>query len=302
MNAELTMDFAGQSRNAVHLPHRPGMGAEREILAEVHEALDTGRLDLPALPGMALRVRNLIDDPNVSSDKIVNLLSSDPAISASVVSAAGGVALSRGRPVSNLRDAISRLGYGMLRSLVLNIAMTRLFQARSPFVDQQLKALWEHSREVAANSYVLAQRQEHLSPEQAMLAGLVHDIGALPLYLYADRHHSRLDPATMEELIRRFSSAIGARLLRSWNFPEELAQAAASHGNLQRTDGPGLADYADVVTMANLQMPGTAKFVAWDNVPAAERLGYRPADCRDFLSAHSEQLAAVRGMLKAGAR
>lgn len=297
MNAELTKDIAGQAYNATHIPPHPHISAEQAIVAEIHDALEANRLDLPTLPDMALKIQNLIDDPNVSADKIVNLLSSDPAISMHIVRAANSAALSNGNPVSNLRNAISRLGYRMLRSMVVNIAMTKLFQARSPFVNQQLKELWEHSREVAANSYVLAQQHRHLKPDQALLAGLVHGIGALPLYLYADRHHSRLDQTTLEELIRKFSATIGTRLLQSWNFPNELVDVVAGHENLQRTSCSSLADYVDVVTMANLQMPGTAKFVAWRNVSAAERLGYNVADCQNFLATHAEKLAAVKGML-----
>lgn len=298
MNAELTMDVAGQTCSATHILPRPPVSAEQAIVAEIHDALEANRLDLPTLPDMALKIQDLIDDPNVSADKIVNLLSSDPAISMHIIRAANSAALSNGNPVSNLRGAISRLGYRMLRSMVLNITMTKLFQARSPFVNQQLKELWEHSREVAANSYVLAQQQKHLKPEQAMLAGLVHDIGALPLYLYADRHHSRLDQTTLEELIRKFSAPIGTRLLQSWNFPNELVDVIAGHENLQRASNSNLADYVDIVTMANLQMPGIAKFVAWKNVSAAERLGYYAADCQNFLSHHADQLAAVKGMLE----
>lgn len=301
MNAELTMDIAEQAYNAAHTPHRPHASAEQAIVAEIHDALEANRLDLPALPDMALRIQDLIDDPNVSADKMVNLLSSDPAISMHLIRAANSAALSNGIPVSDLRSAISRLGYRMLRNIVMNITMTKLFQARGPFINQQLRALWEHSREVAANSYVLAQQQRHLKPEQAMLAGLVHDIGALPLYLHADRHHSRLDQTTLEELICKFSAPIGTRLLQSWNFPDELVDVVAGHENLQRISNSSLADYVDVVTMANLQMPGTAKFIAWKNVSAAERLGYYAADCRNFLSNHADQLAAVKGMLEVNA-
>lgn len=301
MNAELTMDIAGQAYHATPILPRPPISAEQAIVAEIHDALEANRLDLPTLPDMALKIQGLIDDPNVSADKIVNLLSSDPAISMHIIRAANSAAFSNGNPMSNLRGAISRLGYRMLRSMVLNITMTKLFQARSPFVNQQLKELWEHSREVAANSYVLAQQQKHLKPEQAMLAGLVHDIGALPLYLYADRHHSRLDQTTLEELISKFSAPIGTRLLQSWNFPNELVDVIAGHENLQRASNSNLADYVDIVTMANLQMPGIAKFVAWKNVSAAERLGYCAADCQNFLSNHADQLAAVKGMMEVSA-
>ncbi len=307
MSAELTMDIAGQEHIATHIPPSSDTSAELTIVNEIQDALKTNRLDLPTLPEIAIKIQNLIDNPNVSADELVNLLSSDPVISMHIIRAANSAALSNGQPARELRGAISRLGYRMLRSMVINITLTKLFQAHSPLIDRKLKGLWKHSREVAANSYVLAQQQKHLRPEQAMLAGLIHDIGTLPLYLYADRHQSRLDQdslldqTTLEELIRKFSVSIGTRLLHNWNFPDELIDVVATHDNQQRNSNSNLADYVDVVTMANLQMPGTAKFVAWENIAAAERLGYCVADCQNFLSDHADQLAAVRGMLEGGA-
>lgn len=273
------------------------MSTEQAIAADVLAALEAGQLDLPILPDMALKIRNLLDNPNVSADHLVRLLAADPVISMHIIKVANSAALSNGHPVGNLRDAIFRMGYRMLRSLVMNITMTKLFQASSPLINQQLKGLWEHSRKVAANCYVLAKQHRHLSPEQAMLAGLVHDIGALPLCLYADRQHSHLDQATLEELIRKFAATIGTRLLQSWNFPAELVEIVSGHENLHRTNASGLADYVDVVTMANLQMHETAKFVAWENVSAAARLGYNVMGCQSFLSSHADQLAAAQGML-----
>lgn len=270
---------------------------QQAITAEVFAALESGTLDLPTLPDMAIKIREMIDDPNVSADKLVNLLSTDPAISAQIIKTANSAAFSNGNIVNDLRTAVSRLGYRMLRNLVMTITLIKLFQADSPLVKQQLKKLWEHSREVAANSYVLALYQRHLKPEQAMLAGLVHDIGALPLYLYADRYHPRLDQATLEGLIRRFAATVGSKMLQSWNFPEDLVEVVAGHENLQRINGSDLADYVDVVTVANLQLQGSAKFVAWANVTAAAKLGYSPVECQNFLSTHAEQLAVVQGML-----
>ena len=130
-----------------------------------------------------------------------------------------------------------------------------------------------------------------------MLAGLVHDIGALPLCLYADRHHSYLDQAMLDGLIGKFAATVGAKLLQNWNFPAELVEAVSGHENMHRTTNSGLADYVDIVTMANLQRPETAKFVAWEKVSAAARLGYDAAGCQGFLSNHADQLAAAQGML-----
>lgn len=277
------------------------MNIEQAIVAEVFAVIESGTLDLPTLPDMALKISKLIDDPNVSGDQIVNLLSSDPVICAHLIKAANSAALSNGMPVDNVRSAISRLGYRMLRNMVMTITMSKLFKVNNPLINQRLKELWEHSREVAANSYVLALQQKHLRPEQAMLAGLVHDLGALPLCMYADRLHPHLDEETLVGLIRRFGAKVGTKLLERWHFPVDLVEVVACHENLQRNNASNLADYVDIVTMANLQMQGSAKFVAWDNVNAARKLGYNMADCQNFLSTFSEQLASARSMLGFGA-
>lgn len=301
MDAELTMDIVGQPFNAIHLPPHAHTGTEQAIAtvaAEVHAALITNQLDLPTQPEIARKIQNSIDDHNVSADEVVNLISACPSISMHIVRAANGEAFFDDMPVDNLRSAISRLGYRRLYNIVTNVTTTKLFQAKSPLIKQQLKKLWEHSCEVAAISYVLARQQKHLKPEQAMLAGMVHDIGALPLYLYADRHHSHFDQEMLGELVRRFSAAVGTSLLQAWNFPDTLVEVIAGHENLQRAGDSNLADYVDVVTMANLQIQGAAKFVAWKNVLAAERLGYSPAGCQNFLSHHADQLAEARRMLQ----
>lgn len=270
---------------------------QQAVAAEVFAALNSGKLELPTLPEIAIKIRETIDDPNVSAEALVRLLSTDPSISAQIIKTANSAAFSNGNQVNDLRSAISRLGYRMLRNMVMVITMSKLFKASNPIIGQELKRLWDHSREVAANSYVLALHQKHLKPDQAMLAGLMHDLGALPLCIYADRHHPRLDQETLDGLIRKFHTVVGTKLLEKWLFPPDTVEVVAHHENLQRMTADGLSDYIDVVTVANLMLPTTSKFVAWENVSATGRLGYSPSQCQNFLSSHAEQILVVREML-----
>ena len=273
------------------------MSAEQKIAAEIFAALEAGQLDLPTLPDMAIKIRESLENTNVPVEKLIHLLSTDPVVTVHIIKAANSSAFNNSRKVDNLRDAISRLGYRLLYSIVMNITLTKLFRAESLQIDRALRKLWQHSREVAANCYVLAEQRKHLSPEVAMLVGLVHDIGALPLYLYADRLRSSLDPATLDALISNHAATISPKLLQNWDFPDSLVNIVAAHENPVHITSPDMADYVDVLTMANLQMQGTAKPVAWRNVLAAERLGYYPGDCVNFLSGHAEQIFVVKGML-----
>lgn len=273
------------------------MNGEQKVAAEIIAALETDQLDLPTLPDMAIRIRESLENPDVSVEKLIHLLSIDPVVTVHIIKAANSSAFNNGRKVDNLRDAISRLGYRLVYSLVMNITLTKLFRAESLLVDRALRKLWQHSREVAANCYVLAEQKKHLSPEVAMLIGLVHDIGALPLYLYADRLRSSPNQATLDQLIDDYAATLSPKLLQSWNFPKTLVDIIAAHENPVHITSPEMADYVDVLTMANLQMRGEIKPATWRNVLAAERLGYYPGDCLNFLSGHAEQIFIVKDML-----
>lgn len=275
------------------------MSAEQQaIVAEVLAALEADRLDLPVLPDIASKVQNLINDPDSSIGQFVQLLSTDLSISLYLIKAANTAVLSNGHYVGNLYDAIPRLGYRALYSLVMNIILTKLFRAKNLPINQKLKELWNQCQKVAANSYVLAQQHKHLKPEDAMLIGLVHEIGTLPLCLYADRHYPRINAKSLEVLISTFSAPISFQLLQSWNFPEELVDVVADKVSLLSANETDTPNYVDVVTMANLLTQGATKPIIWKNVIAAERLGYYPSDCKSFFSNHAEQFAVVNAMLQ----
>ncbi len=268
-----------------------------EIVDDVFLAIHADKLDLPVLPDMALKIRNLINDPDSSVGQFVQLISTDLTISLYVIKTANSAAFSRGRPVSNLHDAIPRLGYRMLFSMVLTITLTKLFQANSQLISNKLKELWEHSQTIAACCYVLAQQHKKLKPDQALLAGLVHDIGALPLYLYADRHHSEINEEMLDELISQHSTVVGVKLLQSWNFPDEIVDVVSGNKDKKYFAPSGEADYVDVVAMADQIATMSADTVTWANVEAAEALGYYHEDCQNFIANHAEEFASVNEML-----
>ncbi len=78
------------------------------IASEVDEALNTGQFDLPMFPDVAIKVRDLIDAPNVSADQLVNVLTADPVIAAHIIKAANTAAASgSGARVDTVRAAVS---------------------------------------------------------------------------------------------------------------------------------------------------------------------------------------------------
>ncbi len=287
---------------ACALPHRNRPMQTETLQTLIDDLLrDISRDDfaLPTLPNVATKIRELMADPNVSADRIVAVLSGDPFVSAQIIRSANSAAFAGMPPISNVRDATLRLGYRQLHNLVITLTVDRLFSSNNPAANQRLKQVWEHSRRVAAVSYVLASRHAHLSPDQALLAGLMHNIGLLPLYLHIENNRLQIDADTLASLGRKTHQSIGAKLLNSWHFPPEVITVVQEHENLHRESGTTpLPDYTDVIMFANLQNSTRAVAIDWgNNISALQRLGIDKEECLTFWAQHAERIEAVEVML-----
>lgn len=253
------------------------MSLEEDFLNLLLDAIKTDRLVLPTLPEVALKIREAVEDPEVSAAKLADVIASDAALSARLIKVANSPLL-RGRVVvDNLQMGITRLGITFVRNLATGLAMEQMFQATSEYVDSRMRASWEHSIEVASISHVLAKHYAGLKPDQATLAGLTHEIGILPILTIAEENPALLeDEEMLDRIITQLHPQIGTAILKAWEFPEELQNVPQDYVNFGRQhDGP--ADYADVVCVANLQSySGTDHPLAdinWSEVPSFARLG-----------------------------
>lgn len=268
------------------------------LLDRILEDIASHELELPVLPDVAHKIRVQIDDPNISAGQIVITISSDPAIAAHIIKIANSAAFSGKPKVENVKDAIARIGYRMLRNVVMALTVGKLFESASPTLNSKLKLAWAHSQEVAAISHVLVLRQKHLKPDQAMLAGLIHNIGVLPICLYLIKNKTQLSPVQLDDLIQRGHTRIGTVLLQHWNFTQDLVDTIANHENEHRSSGSEeSADYADCVLVANLLSSHSTKFTTWENVSAIGRLGLDLQDCQLFSEKFSKEIEFSANLL-----
>ena len=253
------------------------MENEDVFVNELLDDLESGQLQLPTLPEVALRVREVVDDENANAGQIADIIAQDAALSARLIQV-GNSPLYRGRQeIDRLPMVISRLGNKLVRNLVTSQVMKQMFQATNDIIDQRLRAVWEHSVQVAAIARALAGQCPGVLPDQAMLAGLLHDIGTLPILYRAEERDELLDtPDLLDQLIARLHTRIGGAILKHWKFPDALVDVAAEHEDLHRShDGP--ADLVDIVQVANLQSHIDNNHVLsqtdWTRISSFHRLG-----------------------------
>ena len=204
------------------------MEAREVFVKELIHDLESGELQLPTLPEVALRVRDAVEDEDATANRIAEIIAMDAALSARLIHVANSP-LYRGRKeIDRLPMVVSRLGNSLVRSLVTSQVMKQMFQATSDAVDQRLRGVWEHSVQVAAIARALAAQFTKVAPDQAMLAGLLHDIGVLPvLYRAEERDELLEDTDLLDDLIKELHGCIGAAILRHWKFPDSLVAVAA---------------------------------------------------------------------------
>jgi HD-like signal output (HDOD) protein len=257
-----------------------GMSIEDRFYRIVVEALARDRLTLPTLPEVALRIRELLQDDDVTVASLAAEIHRDPAIAVRLIRVANSAAMRSGRSVENVQQAVTRLGLQYTRLLVDGLALEQMFVARNPQLKQRLLRSWQQSVDVAALSQVLAAQCTLLQPEMAMLGGLVHRVGALPIVKLAETHAAALaSEAELDMVIEHLAPRIGRMVLQAWHFPADLVEVPMLWPDFTR-EHEGSADYADVVTVAVLRTLGASdpslKSVDLLQVPAFIKLDLDP--------------------------
>ena len=279
-------------------------GVAGELFYELYQALNQDTLRLPSLPSLALRIRRTIDARNTGAAAVARVVSTDPAITAKLIKTANSP-LYRGRsPIDSCAAAIVRLGTDTTRQLIVSFVMRDLFRTRSPLLKDRMETLWHNSTLVAAICFVLARRSGHFDPEKAMLAGLLHDIGVVPIISCAEKYPDiAAQPDRLEAVVSELRGQIGAMILRKWDFPDEFVEAARSAEDWQRNPAP-TPDYCDLVLISKLHSfvgtPRTRPVPAIDQVPAFAKLSLgtlTPEVILDILKAAREQIVEAQQLL-----
>lgn len=266
--------------------------------------LASGKLDLPSFPDIVIRIRRVLADEEASFDKVARIVGSEPALAARMLRLANSVALNRsGKPVTDLRMAIARMGVNLVRASALSFAMNQIRQSEScrEFVDE-LGAIWERATLVAAVTHAIARRVPGVNEDEAMLAGLLHSIGKLYILMRAARYDGIGDDhEALTGIMVRWHAEIGAAILKGWSVPDEICEAVAWQYDIDESrsgsrvglvdvlaTGVVVADYIDDLPGLELATSGSRWF---------GRLGLDVQACTAVLAESREEILEIRRTL-----
>ncbi|MCG5523625.1 HDOD domain-containing protein [Ectothiorhodospira haloalkaliphila] len=282
VNKQAFSDLLNQERTSgFEVVDTEATAEEGAIVQQLYLATAQKKLELPPMPEVAMRIQKMADDPNVGVNEITQVVQMDPAVAGALLHATNSPLYRTAKQISNIRDAVVRLGFNTTKTLAFNLAMRQTFQSDSSLVRERIHQVWEHSVNVSAIAYVLARHLRGFDPDRALLAGLMHRIGAVPILNFIGKNRLELGPEAMEEAVNKLNALAGVLVMNYWGMDDELIAVVEQADQWMRNEGPK-ADYCDLVIVSQLfalrDTPKGQALPRTDEVPAFAKLELGPLD------------------------
>jgi HD-like signal output (HDOD) protein len=267
------------------------------------QELSQGRVELPSVPDIVIKMQRTLADENVSNDTVVKVLGYEPVLASKLLNMANSAALNTtGRKIADLRMAVARVGFNIVRSAALSFAVEQLKSAAQfKHLEPMLDALWKHSVHVAALSHVVARRFTSLNGDTALLAGLMHNVGRIYILTRASNHPTLFaDQLTYQSIVRDWHTNVAKALLENWQVADEIVDAVSNFEDMHR-EVRGPVTLTDVVSLASLlQQHITHGSIIDPTEPlvwALKRLQVRYADCQSVIDESASDIEALKTVL-----
>ena len=230
------------------------MSAEEQtrFLQELAEDLNSRNIQLPSFPDVVINIRTALEDPKCSSERLADVVKTDPVLNARLLMAANSAFHNRaGIEIVDLNLAISRLGFEVVRNTAITLAVEQIFMASEHAeLNQSIKAVWNTSLSLASMSFVIARNAGTVNPDSAFLCGLLHEIGKLYILTKARKYPALMgDQESLDTVLDQWYSSVGKSIVEAWGFSSEIADSLESDENVNN-DAGGKATLVDVVYLA----------------------------------------------------
>lgn len=266
--------------------------------------LNQGKLRLPSFPDAVVRIRKALEDDACTTERLARIAASDQVLAGRLLHLANSALLQRGGGrATDLRTAIQRLGFAMVRNAAISVAMDQMMHG-GDLGDSlhEIKELWRTSTRVAALSYVVAKRNKQLNADEAFLAGLLHNVGKLYILIRASQHADLFrDADEQREALEGWHNIIGRLIIEHWGFSEAQAAAAEGYVDLdRRVAEPDLTDVVQVATLLDaMSTQPDMPAMSLDDVRSCRRLGLRHEQANAVIRESNEEIRALADALSA---
>jgi HD-like signal output (HDOD) protein len=262
----------------------------------------TGEVRLPSLPAIAVRVQQVLEDPKAPRARVAQVISADAALAARILRLANSAFFNpSGQPITDLRHALTRLGNQLTRCTAVSFSLQQMeFGAGQAEIQPRIRELWQQGTLVAAIAYSLARETRAAIPDEALMAGLMHNIGRLYIAVNSPCHPGAGEDDVRQRMVQEWHPRIASSILKHWKFPPAIIAAVADQDAPER-EPSGEDRLTDVLSAAiALQSCVFHRELLVDKVTAApsfQRLDLDAPKCRQLLVTAADQIKALRAAL-----
>ena len=257
--------------------------------------------DLPSLPHILVKLMEACSDVSGSLGDIATILSHDPSLCSKVLRLVNSAYYGLGSRVEGIDQAVAYLGTSAVKNIAVCSAVYQAFNSRKGDKAFNLKVFWWHSLKCALLARIFAKEVAYGSPDEAFVAGLLHDIGKLVLWVNFSEKYTALIKkyvnrpemlTAAESQLGATHSQIGAWLLDRWKFQSFVADSALYHHEPLERVAHALPLVQIVYTADKLA--GQTVEGREDGLRVAEKLhGFSQQQVIGFLARSDEELEEV---------
>lgn len=247
------------------------------LLQDIAKELE-GDLIFPTCFDVSTRICKVMRDETATMQRIAHEVQQDPLVATKILHFANSASFNpAGYAITDLDHALNRIGLQNARSIALACALAQLAKTSETVFADMLDSCLEHSLKTAAIARVLARKlTPRIHPETAMLAGLIHDLGAFFMLNRVANYQDLCErPDTVRYLVAQWHESIGIVLLDSLGLPEEVI-TAVKEIDIPRPTITAPRTLSDIIYIANLFAGGFAEMAHLD-LPDLEE----PAELKD---------------------
>jgi HD-like signal output (HDOD) protein len=277
--------------------------AALHFLQELANEVSRGTVDLPCFPNVVTRISAALANPNTTSERIVTIIGIEPRLAARMLQTANSAAFNpSGKPLTELRSAVTRIGQQMVQSIAMSYAVHQMQQEDSlRSIRPAMVELWDKSIAVASICQLVAERTK-VHTDVAFLTGLLHGIGSLYIMVRAaGRADALKNQSSWMDMLDGWQAAIGKAVLESWGFAEEMCEAVGDQNDFERKwkHDAGLTDVLVVSLLLGeaLNKP-EPRTVDMEGIHSFASIGLTATDCEATLVRAERRITLVHAALK----